>query len=84
MPVWVARALFFARRIPWARVWTAILWLRTSGRKYWDRLTPGERKEVLNLMRKSMGRRSNLSKRELDRLMELFRKIIRGEDKPSF
>ena len=40
MPVWVWRALKAARRVPWTKVWAAVLWLATVGREYWDRLTP--------------------------------------------
>jgi hypothetical protein len=51
--------------------------MSTVGRKYWGRLTPAERRELLDLMRKSRGRRSNLSKKQRDRLVKLFDKIRR-------
>jgi TRAP-type C4-dicarboxylate transport system substrate-binding protein len=54
------------------------VWLGTSGREYWQRLTPKERKDLLDLMRKSRGRRSNLSKKEQDRVIELLDKVRRG------
>ena len=48
------------------------------GREYWDRLTPKERRELLDLMVKSKGSRSNLTSKEQGRLIELFNKIRRG------
>ena len=77
MPAWVLQALSAARKVPWRKVLAAIVWLATSGRKYWDRLTPDERREVRDLAVKSKGKRSNLSKSELDRLVALFQKIRR-------
>ena len=78
MPVWVWRALKAARRVPWTKVWAAVIWLATVGRDYWDRLTPKERRELLDLMIKSKGSRSNLTNKEQGRLIELFNKIRRG------
>jgi hypothetical protein len=66
-----------ARRVPWTKVWAAVAWLYTFGRKYWDRLTPKERNELLDLMRKSKGRRSNLTAKEQDRVVKLLDKIRR-------
>ena len=77
MPLWVWRVLKAARRVPWTKVWAAVIWMSTVGRKYWDRLTPAERRELRDLMRKSRGRRSNLSKKQRDRLVKLFDKIRR-------
>jgi hypothetical protein len=75
MPVWVWGALKAARRVPWTKVWAAVLWLSTVGRKYWDRLSSAERKEVLDLMLKSKGSRSNLTGKEQDRLVRLFNQV---------
>ena len=77
MPVWVVQALTAARKVPWRKVLAAIAWLSTTGKKYWDRLTPDERREVRSLALKSKGKRANLSKTEMDRLIELFQKIRR-------
>ena len=49
--------------------------MSTVGRKYWDRLTPAERRELLALMIKSKGRRSNLTKKKQDRVLKLLDKI---------
>jgi hypothetical protein len=75
MPVWVLRVLTAARKVPWARVIAAVGWLATVGRKYWDRLTPDERREVFDLLRKSKGQQSNLSRMEQDRVAVLLKKI---------
>ena len=77
MPPWVLQALTAARKVPWRRVIAAIAWLSTTGRRYWDRLTPDERREVRDLAVKSKGKRANLSSTELNRLVELFQKIRR-------
>ena len=75
MPVWVWRTLKAARRVPWTKVWAAVVWLSTVGREYWDRLDRKERREALDLMVKSKGNRSNLTRREQDRLVGLFNKV---------
>jgi hypothetical protein len=66
-------------------VLAAIAWLNSTGREYWNRLTPAERREVLDLAAKSKGRRSSLSKKEQDRLVALLRTIRKpppeGEEK---
>jgi hypothetical protein len=60
MPVWVLRVLSAARKVPWTRLIAAVVWLATAGRKYWNRLTTDDRREVFDLLRKSKGQRSNL------------------------
>jgi hypothetical protein len=77
MPTWVVTALAAARKVPWRRVIAAIVWLNTTGRSYWNRLTPDERREVRDLAIKSRGQRSNLTGVEQDRLVALFMKIRR-------
>jgi len=77
MPTWVTQALTGLRKVPWRKVLAAILWLNTEGRKYWNRLSPDERREVRDLALKSKGKRSNLTPDDEDRLILLFRKIRR-------
>ncbi len=77
MPPWVLQTLTAVRKVPWRRVIAAIAWLSTTGKKYWDRLSPDERREVRSLAIKSKGKRANLSKTEMDRLVVLFQKIRR-------
>ena len=78
MPTWVITALSAARRVPWRKVLAAVVWLRTSGREYWNRLTPNERREVWDLVLKSKAKRSNLSDSEQYRLVALFNKVRSG------
>jgi hypothetical protein len=78
MPIWVIRTLRAAKRVPWTKVLAAILWLNTEGRKYWNRLSPEERREVRDLAMKSRGSRANLSAAEQGRLVDLFGKIRKG------
>ena len=81
MPLWVLRVLIAARRIPWRRVVAAVIWLATVGREYWDRLTADERKELLDLIWKSKGRRSNLTKKEQNLVVDLLDKIRRPDQR---
>jgi hypothetical protein len=81
LPAWVFRALAAARKVPWAQVAAAVGWLATVGRQYWDRLAPEERREVFDLLRKSKGQKSNLSRTEQDRVAELLRKV---RENPGF
>ena len=77
MPAWVLQAISAVRKVPWRKVLAAIIWLNTEGRKYWNRLSPEERREVRALALKSRGKRSNLTPDDEDRLILLFRKIRR-------
>jgi hypothetical protein len=67
------------RRVPWMRLWIAAQWLYNQGRRRLDQnLTERERRELLGLMRKSRGRRANLSAREQDRFKRLVRQGVAG------
>lgn len=79
MPTWVISALLAARKVPWKKVLAAIVWLNVEGRRYWNRLTPTERKEVRDIALKSKGQRSNLSSADLGRLVDLFGKIRKAD-----
>jgi hypothetical protein len=79
MPTWVLQAITAVRKVPWRKVLAAILWLNTEGRKYWNRLSPDERREVRDLAFKSRGKRSNLTPEDEDRLILLFRKLRRPD-----
>jgi hypothetical protein len=79
MPTWVISTLLAARKVPWKKVLAAIVWLNVEGRRYWNRLTPEERKEVRDIAFKSRGQRSNLSNADLGRLVDLFGKIRKAD-----
>ena len=71
--------LVLAKRVPWVRVWLAAQWLYHQGRRRLEQnLTEGERAELFELMRRSKGRRANLSKRQQHRLTDLVKKGVRG------
>ena len=70
------------RRVPWVRVWAIAVWLVKQGRDRVQRnLTEHERKDLVDLMRKSKGRRGNLTKKEQERFRNLVRKAAVGERK---
>jgi len=77
MPVWVKQVLAAARKVPWKRVIAAVVWLATRGREYWNRLTADERRELVDLLWRSKGQRSNLTDPEQDRVVALLLKIRR-------
>jgi hypothetical protein len=67
------------RRVPWMRVWVAATWLYHQGRERLERnLSPPERRDLWNLMKKSGGRPSNLSRREGERFRALVRQGVTG------
>ena len=48
------------------------------GKRLYNNLSPAERERLGQLLRKSRGKRSNLSEREQRRIFELVRKAITG------
>ena len=64
----------------WRAVWTVAVWLFKQGRDRLNRnLEPNERSDLWNLMRKSKGRRSNLSGREQERFRRLVKMAVTGK-----
>ena len=81
MPFWIARRAAPAiwRRVPWKMVWAVSLWLAEKGReRVRENLTTSEQAELWNLVKKSKGRSSNLSKRDRTRMKNIVGKAIRG------
>jgi hypothetical protein len=68
-----------ARAVSWTALYKSATWLYGRGQQFWDNLTAAERKELGDTLRKSKGRRANLSSREVDRLKLLVSKGFRGE-----
>jgi hypothetical protein len=67
------------RRLPWRRIWAISLWLAKKGRDRLERnLSESERQTLFDLMRKSKGRRRNLSKKEQERFVALVRQAVTG------
>jgi hypothetical protein len=73
------KTLLMSKKVPWRKVLAAIMWLNVEGRRYWNRLTPAERREVRDIALKSKGSRSNLSNAEVGRLVDLFGKIRKAD-----
>lgn len=81
MPTWILSKAAPAvwKRIPWKMVWTVSLWLAEKGReRIRENLTQSEQSEFFGLIKKSMGRPSNLSQRDRSRLKNIAGKAIRG------
>jgi hypothetical protein len=79
MPAWLAQLVrrWGWRRVPWRFVVQAAVWAYRFGRSRLERLTPREREELYELLRKSRGLRSNLSGREQQRVRDLVRRAFR-------
>jgi hypothetical protein len=76
----VSRLFARGRAIPWLTLYTSARWIYGHGRRAWNNLEAGERERLGGLLRKSKGRRSNLSKRERDELLSLVRKAVTGKE----
>jgi len=77
MPAWSALALS-AKRIPWRALFVAGQQLYVRGRAFRDNLTATERTRLGEILRKSKGRRTNLSDAEVSELRGLVVKGVRG------
>ena len=66
------------RAIQWAALYEAAKIVYAQGRRIYDNLSPAERERFVQLMRKSRGRRMNLTDREQHRVWELARKALTG------
>ena len=60
-------------------LYKAATWLYGRGQQFWDNLSATERSELGRIVRKSKGRRANLTQSEVDRLRDLVRKGFSGE-----
>ena len=78
MPAWSA-VIAGARRIPWRTLFVAGQQLYQRGRAFRDNLTAKERTRLGEILRKSKGRRSNLSDAEVGELRGLVVKGFRGQ-----
>jgi hypothetical protein len=66
------------RAVQWMALYETAKILYGHGRRLYDNLSPAERERLGQLLRKSHGKRSNLSSREQRRVFELVRKAITG------
>jgi hypothetical protein len=65
-----------AKKIPWKRVLIVAQLVYMKGSAASRALTPAERKRLLDLVKKSQGRPSNLTDRERTRVKELAGKAL--------
>jgi hypothetical protein len=66
------------RAVRWAALYEAAKFVYGHGKRMYDNLSPAERERLGQLIRKSRGRRSNLTEREQRRVSELVKKAATG------
>ena len=75
----ISRLVTRGRAIPWLALYESGKWIYVHGRRAWENLDPPERERLGDLLRKSRGRRSNLSTRERDELRSFVKKAVTGK-----
>jgi hypothetical protein len=75
-----SKLLVRGRAVPWLALYQSASFLYGHGRRAWGNLEPAERERIGGLLRKSKGRRSNLTTGERDELWSLVRKAARPAD----
>jgi hypothetical protein len=65
-------------KIRWLALYQAARWIYDHGRQAWENLEPRERQRLGELVRKSKGRRANLTDREREELWSLVKKTATG------
>jgi hypothetical protein len=66
------------RAVRWAALYEAAKVIYEHGKRLYGNLSPAERERLGQLVRKSRGKRSNLSDREQRRVWELVKKAVTG------
>jgi hypothetical protein len=79
MPGTISKLVTRGKAIPWLALYQSGKWVYGHGKRAWDNLEPSERRRLGELLRKSKGRRSNLSARERDQLSLLVKKGVTGK-----
>jgi hypothetical protein len=74
----ITRLFTRGRAIPWLALYQSGRWIYGHGRQAWQNLEPTQRERLGELVRKSKGRRSNLSTQERDELWSLVKKAAIG------
>jgi hypothetical protein len=67
-----------AKNVRWLALYETARMVYGHGRRAWDNLDPIERERIGNLVRKSKGRRSNLTDGERGELWTLVKKAVTG------
>jgi len=78
MPATISRLFARGKALPWAQVYFLSEWAYRKGRGAHHGLSQGERAELGRLLRKSKGRRRNLTDREFERLRTLGAKAFQA------
>ena len=79
MPGAITKLVTRGRAIPWLALYESGKWIYGHGKRAWENLDPRERERLGDLLRKSKGRRSNLSTRERDELRSFVKKAVTGK-----
>jgi hypothetical protein len=66
------------RSVQWLALYESARLIYSHGKRLWGNLDPAERQNLGRLVRKSRGRRSNLSEGERDELWSLVKKAATG------
>jgi hypothetical protein len=74
----LSRLVTRGRAIPWLALYQSGKWIYGHGKRAWGNLESGERERLGALVRKSKGRRSNLTTPERDELLSLVKKAAMG------
>jgi hypothetical protein len=74
----LSRLVTRGRAIPWLLLYESGKWIYGQGKRAWGNLEPGERERLGALLRKSKGRRSNLTAGERDELWSLVKQAAIG------
>jgi hypothetical protein len=75
-----SKLLVRGRAVPWLALYQSAHWVYGHGRRAWGNLEPAERERIGRVLRKSKGRRSNLTDGERDELWALVKKAARPGD----
>lgn len=75
----IGRLVTRGRALPWLALYESAKWVYGHGKRVWDNLEPVDRERMGELIRKSKGRRSNLTQREHDELRSLVKKAATGK-----
>lgn len=74
----ISRIVGSGRAVRWAALYESAKVVYGHGKRMYGNLSPAERERLGQLLRKSRGKRSNLSEREQRRIWELVRKAVTG------
>ena len=78
MPGTASKLIARARTVRWLALYETARMVYGQGKRVWDNLEPAERETIGELLRKSRGRRANLSERERGELWALVKKAVTG------